>query len=115
MTAYNYRRNPYSLPRTPVQDAPLAVQSVPADLSEPPRAQSMDQDQVNLVTIEITEIISQPMTRASPAPTDSQEGQGYPWEYGTIPPPPQATMLSVVATFMSLCLYLAVRAYVSHA
>ncbi|KAI8606124.1 hypothetical protein EDD21DRAFT_349404 [Dissophora ornata] len=110
MTAYNYR----SLPRTPVQDAPLAVQSVPADLLEPPRAQSMDQDQVNFVTVEIAEIISQPVTRAPPAPTDSQEGQGCPWEYG-VTLPLRATMLFVVPNFLSLCLYLAVRAYVSHA
>ncbi|KAI8600848.1 hypothetical protein EDD21DRAFT_354183 [Dissophora ornata] len=105
MTAYNYR----SLPRTPVQDAPLAVQSVPADLLEPPRAQSMDQDQVNFVTIEITEIISQPETRAPPAPIDSQEGQGYPWEYG-VTLSPRATVLFTIATFLGLCAYLAVRA-----
>ncbi|KAI8604875.1 hypothetical protein EDD21DRAFT_350529 [Dissophora ornata] len=40
------------------------------------------QDQVNFVTIEITEIILQPETRALPAPIVSQESQGHPWEYG---------------------------------
>ncbi|KAI8604873.1 hypothetical protein EDD21DRAFT_350528 [Dissophora ornata] len=117
MTAYKYPRNPAIAygPFSPVvQDASPAVQSGPADLSEPPRALSMVQDQINFVTIEITEIISQPETRALPAPIDSQESQGHPWEYG-VTPPPRATVLSVVVTFLSLCLYLAIHVYLPHA
>ncbi|KAI8604876.1 hypothetical protein EDD21DRAFT_350530 [Dissophora ornata] len=107
MTAYKY-------PSPADQDASVAVQSGPAGLSEPPRAPSMVQDQVNFIAIEITEIISQPETRALPAPIDNQEGQGYPWEHG-VTPPPRATVWSIVAAFLGLGVYLAIRAYLSHA
>ncbi|KAI8602295.1 hypothetical protein EDD21DRAFT_352895 [Dissophora ornata] len=111
MAAHNFPSADNSS-HTAAQGTSLASQSGRADLPVPPRAPLTVQEQVEFLVIEMTEIISQSETRVLPAPIDSQEGRGYPWEY-VVTPSPRATMLSTVATFLSLCLYLAIRAYVS--
>ncbi|KAI8602294.1 hypothetical protein EDD21DRAFT_442998 [Dissophora ornata] len=104
-----------SQPETRAPPAPIDSQGARGNSREygvtpSPRAAALSAV-ATFLAIEIAEI-SQSETRTPPVPIESQEGRGYPWEHA-MTPSPRVTMLSTVATFLSLCLYLAIRAFVS--
>ncbi|KAI8602293.1 hypothetical protein EDD21DRAFT_403780 [Dissophora ornata] len=104
-----------SQPETQAPPAPIDGQGGRGDPREygvtPPRAAALSAAATFVIGV-AAEMISQSETRAPPAPIESQEGRGYPWEHA-MTPSPRVKMLSTVATFLSLCLYLAYRVYVS--